>query len=72
MVYIMHKEENVRYEGIRLKDQCDICDDTTWQLYVEYKTVGIEPNIKLVKIPSYHQCEVCGNKRLLRDWRTKK
>lgn len=66
----MDKDRKER-DGILLKNYCDKCDKTTWHQYVEYKKDKKDPN-KRIKIDSYYKCEVCGNIRLLKDWKIKR
>jgi len=61
-------EVPAKYTGIKLKDYCDVCKNTVWHDYIEYK----QEDNKIIKIPSYHKCLVCGHVRLLSDWKVKK
>ena len=56
---------SVKSEGIRLKNYCEKCKKTTWSQYITHKK---DPKIP-IKIDSYYKCEICGTKRLLRNWK---
>lgn len=65
----MNKVEKEK-DGILTKNYCDKCDKITWHQYVTYENEK-DPE-KRIKVDSYYKCNICGNTRLLKDWKKKR